>query len=472
MTQALSRDSYRIALAGLALTTALASAELAVARLPSPIDPTTDFPAHSPAKVELGKLLFYDKILSGNQNIACASCHHALAFTSDGLSLPVGEGGNGLGIARNTGNGADAVHARVPRNAPHLFNAGAYEFREIFWDGRAEQCSDDAGSRCHCDHDATNGFCSPAGSQLPVGLESVLAVQAMFPVQSPEEMAGQVDENMVADAAAAGNLAGAGGVWELLALRVQAVDAYLPHFQAAYPGEVDESGDITMVHIANAIAAFEDVAFRTTNSPFDRFLRGDRRAMSYSAQAGARLFYGKAGCAQCHSGPLQTDHDYHALAIPQIGPGKGDTAPAGDAYADFGREQVTGDPADRYRFRTPSLRNVVLTGPWGHDGAYDSLQAMVRHHLDPVASLNAYDPSQAVLPSDPALDAIDLVTHRAQVNRDEMAAYVDPMLQQVVLTDQEIGLLIDFLQALTDPAAQDLRDTVPASVPSGLPIAD
>ncbi|MEE9413086.1 MAG: cytochrome-c peroxidase, partial [Methylococcales bacterium] len=146
-------------------------------------------------KVELGKLLFFDKILSGNKNISCATCHHTLTDTGDGLSLPVGEGGQGLGLTRDTGSEENAIHARVPRNAPPVFNLGAKEFSRMFYDGRVEVSPDQP-----------TGFRSPAGTDLPVGLDNVLAVQALFPVTSAEEMAGQVGENPQADAAAAGNL--------------------------------------------------------------------------------------------------------------------------------------------------------------------------------------------------------------------------------------------------------------------------
>jgi cytochrome c peroxidase len=444
-----------VALAGAAVT-----AQATFDRLPQPPS-DRDFLVHNDAKVDLGKVLFYDKILSGNRNMSCASCHHALAGLGDGLSLPIGEGGRGLGITRDTGTGKDAIHGRVPRNAPQFFNQGAFEFRETFWDGRVEVCPSEP-----------SGFCSPAGDDLPSGLDNVLAVQAMFPITSLEEMAGQPGENPVADAAAVGNLAGPGGVWQRLTWRIRQNPEYVALFKAAYPGEVTNKTDITIVHVANAIAAYEDRMFRAINSPFDRFLRGERGAMSQDQTQGMQLFYGKAGCANCHSGAFQTDHQYHAICFPQIGPGKGDTVPGGtDSFGDLGREAVTGDPADRFKFRTSSLRNVALTGPWGHAGAYNSLEAVIRHKLNPVESMEAYDPSQAVLPSRPDLDRIDLVHHADPANRAAMAEFVDPpLLETPDLSDKEIALLIEFLHALTDPSSVDLRHTVPAKVPSGLPL--
>lgn len=407
------------------------------------------------AKFELGKRLFFDKELSGNRNISCATCHHTLADTGDGLSLPVGEGGLGLGVTRDTGSGADAIHERVPRNAPPVFNLGAREFVRLFHDGRVE-----------VNPLRPSGFDSPAGDDLPLGLETALSVQAMFPVTSGTEMAGQAGENSIADAAAMGHLAGPGGVWEQLALRLQTIPEYVDRFKAAF-ADVTHASDITFVHAANAIAVFESIAWRADNSPFDKYLRGDKHAMSKNARKGMKLFYGKAGCSECHSGPFQTDHGFNAIAMPQIGPGKGDGT---DGHDDFGRERVTLNPVDRYRFRTPTLRNVALTGPWGHDGAFNSLEGVVRHHLDSVASLTSYDKHQALLPSRADLDALDYIAHDDAGRRDAIADANE--LVAVDLSESEIDDLLDFLHALTDPGSIDLRNDVPKTVPSGLTLAE
>jgi cytochrome c peroxidase len=409
-----------------------------------------DFYSASPEKIELGKFLFYDKILSGNTNISCASCHHPLAGTGDGLALPVGEGGVGLGVTRDTGMGSDAIHERVPRNAPHLFNLGAREFITMFHDGRVTVNSDHP-----------SGFDSPAGDDLLPGLDHSLAVQAMFPPTSNTEMAGQAGENPVADAAADGNVQ---EVWRLLTERVKAIPEYVDLIKAAYPRI--KAADISFVHIANAIGAFEATAYRADNSPFDQFLRGER-ALSIREKMGFKLFKQKANCMSCHSGKLQTDHQFHALGIPQIGPGKGDGY---NNHDDFGHEQVSGDSADRYRFRTPTLRNVAVTGPWGHDGAYDTLLAMVKHHLQPYTSLENYDTTQARLPSRPDLDAIDFEVHTDGMSRSSLKAAIE--IQPVTLSNEELDYLMAFLNALTDPASLDMRSTVPNRVPSGLPLAE
>ncbi len=421
--------------------------------LPPPVEDSDYYNGGTPnaEKVELGRMLFFDKILSGNLNTSCATCHHSLTDTGDGLSLPVGEGANGLGVTRNTGLGASAVVERVPRNAPPVFNLGAREFVTMFHDGRVA-----------VDPTQPSGFLSPAGDDLPDGLDNVLAVQAMFPVTSGTEMAGQQGENPIADLADAGDLV---GVWDALGARLRAIPGYVDLFRAAYPDRGD--APYTYVDAANAIAAFEAEAWRADNSLFDRFLRGEREAISGSARRGAKLFYGKAGCSECHSGSFQTDQRFHATAMPQIGPGKGDDF---DGHSDFGRERVTLDPADRFKFRTPTLRNVAITGPWGHAGAYNTLRAAVEHQLDPVEGLYTYDQSQAVLPSRPDLDAIDFIVMNdpARVAEIASASEVTP----VELTAHEIDLLLDFLNCLTDPASVDLRTDVPQVVPSGLPVLE
>ena len=141
-----------------------------------------------------------------------------------------------------------------------------------------------------------------------------------------------------------------------------------------------DASDIILVHAANAIAAFEASQWRTDQSPFDQYLQGSEDALNASQLRGMKLFYGKAECADFHSGQLLTDQSFHAIGMPQLGPGKGDGV---DGYEDFGRERVTGESRDRYKFRTPALRNVALTGPWGHAGSYRRLKDVVMHHLQP-----------------------------------------------------------------------------------------
>ena len=465
--------------------------------MPAVPDPVVDRDFHEngapdPDKVELGRMLFFDKILSGNRNISCATCHHPSQSSGDGVALAFGEGAHGLGARRHPGpTRSEAVHERVPRNAPGLFNLGAREFTRLFHDGRVE--TDPEGNY-------EGGFITPAKWKLPKGLDNVLAAQALFPVTSPTEMAGQKGENDVADARSLNNAAGPGGVWDLLAKRLQAVPQYVTMFKKAFPDQVKAAADITFVQAANAIAAFEGTAFRADESPFDRYLRGED-SLAAEALAGMGLFYGKARCSSCHAGKFQTDHDFHAIAMPQIGPGKADGRDSGYWSAtgvqafleDFGRGRVTVREKDRFKFRTPSLRNVELTGPWGHDGAYDSLEAVVRHHLDPVKALNRYELPKDLLPK---LDRVvelsaegDRMRHtwmsasrfegfskrdgwvqRSEKLRARIAAANE--LAPTRLSDEEVQQLLAFLKSLTDPRSRNLEALVPVRVPSGLPVRD
>jgi len=424
--------------------------------LPSPVT-HNDFYANGhpdKAKVELGKFLFFDKILSGNRNIACATCHHGLTDTGDGLSLPIGEGARGLGVTRDTGWGSDAIIERVPRNAPPLFALGAKSMTALFHDGRVE-----------VDNTQISGFRTPAGDELPLELENVLAAQAMFPVTSPTEMAGQAGENTIADAAVSGNLAGPSGVWEQIAERLRNNPEYVMLFNQAFGLSQNE---ITYAHAANAISAFESSAWRADNSPFDRYLRGDKKALSKAAKKGLKLFYGKAGCSSCHSGKFQTDMQFHAIAMPQIGPGKGH-GPSG--YEDFGRAAITGDELQRYHFRTPPLRNVALTGPWGHSGAFDTLEGVVLHHLNPIDSLTHYH--CATEPRLPSRDDLDQVDCYVMNSPDLVAAIGDANeLRKTKLSRKNFDYLMVFLHSLTDSNSMDLRHDVPKSVPSSLSLAD
>ena len=446
------------------------------------------FPA---AKVELGRLLFFDKILSGNRNIACATCHHPNLGSGDRVALAFGEGAEGLGPERHTL--ADApVLARVPRNAQALYFLGAREFSRLYHDGRVEVDEK---------RNWKSGFWSPAREQLPEGLENVLAVQAMFPVTSPVEMAGHKGENEIATAVALDRLDGPDGVWTLLARRLQAIPEYLALFRAAFP-DVKRAEDITFVMAANAIAVFEAASFRPDGSPFDAYLQSrDPAALAPAARRGMALFYGEAGCARCHSGTFQTDQSFHAVAMPQIGPGKNDgwdqtywqETGFADRLEDQGRARVTQRPEDRYRFRTPSLRNVELTGPWGHAGSYASLEAVVRHHLDPPAALRRYQVASAGLP--PLRHVVEPTAEGSKLNflpinparlrdfqRRDAWVQSSPALRAAIaeanelepraLEDQEVDDLIAFLRALTDPRSRDRSDLIPERVPSGLPVED
>ena len=409
--------------------------------------PPANFSSAPRENIALGQLLFYDKILSGNRNIACATCHHPKFGTSDGVSLALGEGATGLGTARRVDPEA-VPEQRIGRNAPALFNLGAAEFTSLFHDGRLERDAEGAG-----------GVRTPLAAEMAQKFNSVLSAQAMFPVLSGDEMAGQYSENDVSKAVRKGLLAQVGGAWDIIALRVDEI----PEYRRAFDGIVG-TRPIKFTDIANMIADFIAFEWRADQSPFDRYLAGD--TLPVDATKGLDLFYGKAGCATCHAGRFQTDHDFHAIAMPQIGPGK--SARFEGHNRDIGRMRVTGDPSDIYRFRTPSLRNITATAPYGHDGAYATLEAVLRHHLDPVTALYSYDRTQAILP---ALSGAQGWTILEDANEMALIAEANE-LAPMVLDDYEVKALLAFLQALTDDVSLVGRMGIPNKVPSGLSAVD
>ena len=397
--------------------------------------------------VKLGQLLFYDPILSGNRNISCATCHHPKLGTADGVSLSFGEGAIGLGRDR-VAEAENRPEQRIPRNAPALWNLGASEFTSLFHDGRLE-------------FDATqpDGIRTPLGQDMTAGFEGILSAQSMFPVLSGDEMAGHYSENEISTAVRLSQLSTSGGAWDRITKRVMDIPEYQEMFAELYPNK----DHIAFTDIANVIADFIRFEWRADASPFDQALQGGAPLPEQAAK-GMELFYGKAGCADCHSGWLQTDHQFHSIAMPQFGPGK---AARFERHArDIGRMRVTGAPEDAYKFRTPSLRNVALSAPYGHNGAYDTLESIIRHHLDPVKSLYSYNRNQAILPNFPEAEDWRILDDTTEVT----AIAESNSLEPKTLKQDEIDQLVAFLNALTDEKAAEGRLGVPKNVPSGLPV--
>ncbi|MCB1185843.1 c-type cytochrome [bacterium] len=399
-------------------------------------------PAHSAEKVALGRALFFDKLLSGNRDMSCATCHDPREAGGDGLSLSVGVGGSGIGHARTLGDGKEFI----PRNAPEIFERGSVEFTSMFWDSRVNM-------------DPQGNFRSPAMGMLPQGLDSVLAAQAMFPVTSRAEMRGFVGDNdVLGDPNELAPLADNDfpGMWSGLMDRVMAVEEYRHMFADAYPA-VDEA-DFGFQHAANAIAAFEGTGFSFRDTPFDNYLSGDDSAMTDTQKEGALLFYGAAGCARCHTGSALTDQQHYNFMVPALGPGKQDGIDPGFALTSH-------NDADRFSFRTPPLRNVELTGPWMHDGSFTDLRSAVKHMLDCQDSVHNYDP--LTLKQD-----VRATLNMDQALMDDMLATISPAAaERRELTEAQIDQLMAFLHALTDPsAATEMPALLPASVPSGLPV--
>ena len=214
------------------------------------------------------------------------------------MSLGIGEGGAGLGPKRTAGSGEARIRKRIPRNAPGLWNLGAKEINILFYDRRLSR-ADTYG----------NGIDSPAEEWLPPGLNSLLAAQAIFPLAAQFEMAGYPKENEVAGAIHDRIDAG----WPILAKRVRIIPEYGQAFVDAFD-HIDAPEDVTIAEIANALTAFMAIEWQSTDSPFDAFLAGDTGALDLRQRRGMDLFFGKAGCSACHSGPLLSDQDFRALA--------------------------------------------------------------------------------------------------------------------------------------------------------------
>jgi cytochrome c peroxidase len=367
----------------------------------------------------------------------------------------VGEGGQFHGAFRTTGQGDSAIRGRVGRNAPALFNLGAKEFVRLNLGGVNEQTA--------------AGLSLLSGRFTPAGLDNVLAGQALFPLVAGAEMLGQIGENDVVNTVIGitRGLSSFPAQWEVLVQRLRDVPEYVSQFQTVFP-DIDSAQKMGISHVVNAIAAFQAAEFRSDNSPFDHYLRGDTDALSGAQLRGMDLFYNKANCASCHSGKFQSDQNFHAIAMPQFGPGAQTLGAL--AQDDTGRQGVTQNAADYYKFRTPSLRNVALTGPYGHTGAYATLGGVIRHHLDPTQAFAGWDRSQVRMPSRSDLDAIDFKV-MDDPNRSQPIAQASE-LAAMDLADEEVGDLVSFLHALTDPDMLDMRLVIPASVPSGLPVGD
>ena len=174
------------------------------------------------------------------------------------------------------------------------------------------------------------------------------------------------------------------------------------------------------------------------------------------------MFFGEANCSSCHSGILLTDQQHYALAVPQVGPGKGSQSPL-----DLGRWGVSEDIDDMYAFRTPSLHNVAVSAPYMHDGAFSTLETAVLHHLDPQSSLSNYD-VEAHIPS-----AMHDTFQNNPALIEDMLSYVpEQLVLDSKLSRQEIDQLIAFLQVLTDPQVTELDKYIPIVVPSGLPVEE
>ncbi len=291
-------------------------------------------------KLQLGRLLFFDRRLSHNNTISCAMCHvPEQGFTSNEIATAVGIEGR-----------------TVRRNSPTIYNVAYLE--RLFHDGR----------------------------------ETSLEQQIWGPLLAHNEM---------------GNPS-VGRVIE----QIKAIPEYRQRFEAAFGGEGPSMGTVGM-----ALASYQRLLV-SANSPFDRwFYSGDESALDAQEVGGFELFNGRAGCSGCHSigeefalftdnqmhntgigyrrSMIGTPREYNVLVAPGI-----EVRMKSDVVADasekppndLGLYEITENPADRWKFRTPSLRNVALTAPYMHDGSLASLEDVVEFYNSGGVANDLLDP--------------------------------------------------------------------------------
>ena len=398
-------------------------------RLGRPLDPKL---------VNVGRLLWFDTVTGLNGDNTCAGCHSPTNGFGDSQPISIGIENNGI-------VGPDRHGPRNMRRAPMVIN-NAF-FPALMWNGRFASLSGDP-----FDNGAGFLFPPPEGATLS-DQPHLLVAQAFIPPTERTEVAG-FDFPGDDDAIRA----------EVMR-RVNAVLEYRKLFEQVFP-ELRSGAAISYPMFARAIAEFE-FSLTFANAPIDQFARGDETAMTPAEKRGALLFFGKAGCESCHgvsgaSNEMFTDFRMHAIAVPQLVPAVTNNQFDGAAAdQDFGREDFTGSPDDRYAFRTPSLRNVAVEAAFMHDGAFTTVRAAIRHHLDAVGSLLSYDPSAQGLPAD-----LSTVGPRGR-----LLDALDPLLRTPIrLTPDELDDLLAFVSAgLLDRRAlpQRLRRLVPDTLPSG-----
>ncbi|MGM9506845.1 cytochrome-c peroxidase [Larkinella sp. GY13] len=325
----------------------------------------------------LGQALFWDPILSGGKDVACATCHHPNNAYTDGLDLSLGPNAVGYGQNRRFVRPNDVLLTK--RNSQTILNTafngmdvnGKYEplTAPMFWDSRIQS----------------------------------LENQVISPIIGFEEMRGHAFGEAV--------------TLDSLVARLSTIAEYRQRFQTVF----GTSKAITAANISIAIAAFERTLI-AMNSPFDRYQKGDKAALTEQQIQGMQLFKDE-GCPLCHSGPMFSDYQLHVMSVPDNTQLASSDTGAGGTYA----------------FRTPSLRNVGMTAPYMHNGVFQTLQQVLKFYDDigePI-SQNPHVPVQQL----------------------------DVKIQRVALRDFEQEQLISFLKSLTDPS---FNKTIPVHVPSGL----
>jgi cytochrome c peroxidase len=447
------------------------------ANLGRPIDPRL---------AEIGRMLWFDTLHSLHADNTCGGCHSPTNGFGDSQPMAIGVQNNGLVGPHRTG-------PRNQRRSPLVINTALYP--ALMWNGRFSSLSGDP-------FDNSRGFRFPFpeaderfshDNDVAHGLTHLLQAQAHMPPTELIEVAGftgtcaggiadatlgpafcQFDDDLGESVPAPDPVTGSRNqpIRQKVLDLLNDAPAYRQLFGDVFP-EVRQGAAIDFFMFGKAIAEFE-FTLVFADAPLDQFARGNTSAMSPSQKRGALLFFGSAGCVNCHtvagaSNEMFSDFAEHVIGVPQIAPvfgaGTGNVMFAGKgADEDFGLEEITGDRADRYKFRTAPLRNLAVAPGYFHNGAFTDLADAIHFHLNVIAGSRTYDALRAGVPTDLA----------QRVGPPVPVKLLDPAVRGATPLDpQQLDDLVAFVRdALHDPRvnASTLCRLVPAAVPSGRPV--
>jgi len=426
---------------------------------------------------DLGRLLFFDPSGGLHNDNTCGGCHSPSAGLGDTQSIAIG-------VQNNLIVGPHRTGPRNQRRTPSAANTAFYP--KLMWNGRFSAASGDPFNN-------SGGFLFPqpeGSTKFPANdpvIKHLLQAQAFIPPTELVEVAGFTGTRLTIAPRFDQFDDGKGGIVpppdgsgfrnepirQAVLARLNATPKYRQLFGALFP-QVAAGGAIDFSMFGRAIAEFE-FTMVFANAPVDKFARGDSSAMDSSEKKGAVIFFGKGKCASCHavggrSNEMFSDFQMHNIGVPQIAPFFG--VKQGNVIfdgahedEDFGLEQITGDPADRYKFRSSPLRNVSLQPAFFHNGAFTRLEDAVRHHLNARDSARNYSPIRAGIDKD--------LTFRLGPVEPVLATLDSALSTPLNLARDEFEDLLAFLKnGLLDERAkpQSLCLVSPKTVPSGIPV--
>lgn len=366
--------------------------------------------------IELGRHLFIAPIISGNRNISCLTCHDPKLGTSDNKRLSQTHDGKGI----------------LKRNSQSLYNVGLDSRVHMFWDGRV---SFNPETKTFQTPEKDFNSDKPKRMDITSKMHSALSMQVIFPMVSHEEMRGSIGENEIANAKT--NLE----AWDLLVARLLRHPKFSQQIKAAYPNETN----INIGHIGEALASFIKEEFYSNGSPFHQYVAGNKNAMSNRQKEGMRIFIERGNCIACHQGgELGLNTFYASVGVPQYG--------AKPFQLDLGRATsgVKGEEFKEMWFRTPSLLNLKVTGPYFHNGAYKNIRDVINHYSNIQVFLDSFDLSGTDRDELPVeLDVLNDSINRQKVFKSIVAPFLRRGLN---FSDDEKDALEDFLTyGLMDP---------------------